>query len=214
MPAAAMARHRRIAADLRRRIAAGDWRPGEQIPSRADLGVEYRVHEQTIRLAIVLLRQEGVLDSEQRQRPWVAHPPAVRTLTNPDAPWPYGSETTDTTPVRATADLAAGLDVPLGVRLQTESLECWDPQGRSSLLITSWWRGTTRKAHAGFTVEVDTVALNRGQAEALRLPIDTIALLLVRTRLDAQGGPVETADLILPRDRWRLRWGNAHDRSG
>lgn len=213
MPAA-MARHRRIAADLRRRIAAGDWSPGEQIPSRVDLGLEYKVHEQTIRLAIVLLRQEGILDSEQRQRPWVAHPPAVRTMTDPDAPWPYGSETTVTRAVRATADLAERLNVPIGARLQTESLECWDPQGRSSLLITSWWRGTTRRPHSSFIVEVDTVALNRGQAEALRLPIDTIALRLVRTRLDAEGGPVETADLILPRDRWRLRWGKFHDRSG
>lgn len=52
---AAASRHRRIAADIERRIAAGEWLPGDPIPSRAALGREYRVHEQTIRLAVILL---------------------------------------------------------------------------------------------------------------------------------------------------------------
>lgn len=211
MPAAT-AQHRRIAADLTRRIAAGEWRPGDQLPSRADLGVEYRVHEQTIRLAFVLLRQRGVLESEGRQRLRVAHDPAVRTLTDPDAPWPYGSETTDTTPIRATVDLAERLGVPVGARLHRETQECWDPQGRSSILITRWWRGQP-KEHVGYSVEVGTVELTHAQAASLRLAVDTIAFLLTRTRYDAEGEPVETADLILPRDRWRLRWGKFHERT-
>lgn len=212
MPAAP-AQHRRIAADLTRRIAAGEWRPGDQLPSRADLGAEYRVHEQTIRLAMVLLRQRGIIESEQRKRAVVADDPAVRTLTNPDAPWPYGSETTDTTPMRATVDLAERLQVPVGSRLQRETQECWDPQGRSAILITRWWRGQLQE-HAGFSVEVGMVELDRAQAASLRLPVDTIAFRLTRTRYDAEGRPVETADLILPRDRWRLRWGKSHDRNG
>lgn len=200
------AQYRRIAADIRSRIAAGEWRPGEQLPSRRTLATAYGVHEQTLRLAVVLLRKEGILDGEPRKRLFVAHPPAVRTLINPNAPWPHGSEVVDTTPVAATPDLAARLDVPAGTRLNRESLECWDSGGRSALLITSWWRGR-RQQYGGFVVEVDTVDLDAAQAAALRLPVDTVAFRVMRTRLCEEGRPVETADLVLPRDRWRLRWG-------
>ena len=83
-----LARHRRIAADIRRRIAAGEWRPGEALPSRAELAAELGVHPQTVRLAYVLLRRTGVWEGEERKAVYVAHPPAMRTLTDADAPWP------------------------------------------------------------------------------------------------------------------------------
>ncbi|WP_076972099.1 UTRA domain-containing protein [Streptomyces sparsogenes] len=74
------------------------------------------------------------------------------------------------------------------------------------MLIISWWRGRRRK-HSSAIFEVDAVQLDAGQAQALRLPMDTVAYRLVRTRLDAAGRPVETSDLILPMDRWVLRFG-------
>ncbi|MGW0584629.1 GntR family transcriptional regulator, partial [Streptomyces sp. NPDC002920] len=53
------ARFRRIAADIRRRIEAGEWAVGEDLPSRREMGAEYGVHAQTMRLAHRLLRQQG-----------------------------------------------------------------------------------------------------------------------------------------------------------
>lgn len=203
MPRAAQ--HRRIAAAIERRIAAGEWLPGEQLPSRADLGKRLGVHEQTVRLALLLLRDRGVIESRgERLRPEVAHAPVVRTFSDPDAPWPWLSETTSCGDVTASDAISDRLDVNPGVRLHWETEERADPGGRSSMVVTTWWRGK-RVPHVAFTAYVDTALIDHDQAAALRLPVDTVALRVVRTRLDVDGNPVETSDLILPRDRWRVR---------
>ena len=161
-----LARHRRIAADIRRRIAAGEWRPGEALPSRAELAAELGVHPQTVRLAYVLLRRTGVLEGEERKAVYVAHPPAMRTLTDADAPWPFSSETTDTRPRPATVELAGRLGVRVGVSLRHETVECLDPGGRSAMLVSSWWRGQ-RRPHVSYMAELGCVELGEEQAHAL-----------------------------------------------
>lgn len=198
------ARYRRIAADIRDRIHAGEWAVGEQLPSRNAMAVEYDVHPQTMRLAHLLLRRTGILEGEKGRGVFVAHPAAMRTLTDADAAWPHSSETTDTRPQRATPDLAARLDVPVGASLQHETVECLDPGGRSAMLVSSWWRGR-RREHVSYVVELGVAPLEEEQAAALGLLTDATAFRLVRTRLDREGRPVETADLILPMDRWLIR---------
>lgn len=200
----AEAAYRRIAADIRRRIRDGDWTVGQPLPSRRDMANRYHVHEQTIRLTYDLLRRSGVLDGERGRHVTVAHPPAVRTLTNADLPWPYSTETTDTRPRPATEELAARLGVRTGVMLHHETVECLDPGGHSAMIVSSWWRGR-RRPHASHVVEVGTAPLTTDQAHALGLLVDMTAFCLVRTRLDEDGGPVETADLVLPIDRWLIR---------
>lgn len=198
------ARHRQIAADIRRRIAAGEWRPGQPLPSRAELAAELGVHPQTVRLAYVLLRRTGVLEGEERRAVYVAHPPAMRTLTDADADWPYSSETTDTRPRPASVELAERLGVHVGAPLKHETVECLDPGGRSAMLISSWWRGQ-RGPHVSFSAELGCVELAEEQAHALGLLVDAVAFRVVRTRFDLHGRPLETADLILPMDRWLIR---------
>ncbi|QCX81301.1 DNA-binding transcriptional repressor MngR [Streptomyces sp. YIM 121038] len=198
------AKHRRIAADIRRRIAAGEWQPGQPLPSRSQMANEYRVHPQTVRLAYDRLRRTGVLEGEERRHVYVAHPPAMRTLTDPDAPWPYSSETTDTRPRPATEELAERLRVAPRTVLQHETVECLDPGGRSAMLVSTWWRGR-RRPHAAFIAELGVATLGIEQAHALGLLVDALAYRVVRTRLDEHGAPVETADLILPMDRWTIR---------
>lgn len=198
------ARFRRIAADIRRRIAAGEWSVGEDLPSRVDMAASYGVHPQTMRLAHRLLRQQGVLEGEERKRVYVAHPPAMRTLTDADADWPFSSETTDTRPCSATVELAQRLGVDVGTALRHETVECLDPGGRSAMLESSWWRGQ-RRPHTSFAAELGSVALTEEQAHALGLLVDAVAFRVVRTRFDHDGRPLETADLILPMDRWLIR---------
>lgn len=198
------ARFRRIAADIRRRIEAGEWKVGEDLPSRREMAAEYGVHPQTMRLAHRLLRQQGVLEGEERRAVYVAHPPAMRTLTDADADWPFSSETTDTGPRPATVELAQRLGVEAGVLLRHEAMECLDPGGRSAMLVSSWWRGR-RRTHASFAAELGCVELTAEQAHALGLLVDTVAYRVVRTRFDHEGRPLETADLILPIDRWKIR---------
>ncbi|WP_372344778.1 GntR family transcriptional regulator [Streptomyces sp. KL116D] len=201
-----VARYRRIADDIRARIAHGDWAIGQALPSRRELAAAYGVNEQTMRLAYQLLRRQGVLEGEERKQVSVAHPAAVRTLTDVDANWPFSSETTDTRPRAATEELAERLGVPARAQLQHETVECLDPGGRSAMLVSTWWRGR-RRAHSSFAAELETIELTEGQAHALGLLVDSLAYRVVRTRFDAHGAPTETADLILPMDRWRIRLG-------
>ncbi|GAA4799345.1 GntR family transcriptional regulator [Streptomyces ziwulingensis] len=198
------ARHRRIAADIQRRIAAGEWRPGQDLPSRAELAAELGVHPQTVRLAYVLLRRVGVLEGDRRRAVYVAHPPAMRTLTDADAEWPFSSEITDTRPCVASMELAERLDVEPGMTLRHETVECLDPGGRSAMLVSSWWRGR-RRPHVSFTAEVGAVGLEAEQAHALGLLVDSVVFRVARTRFDHDGRPLETADLLLPMDRWSIR---------
>ncbi|KOX32765.1 hypothetical protein ADL07_11325 [Streptomyces sp. NRRL F-4707] len=128
----------------------------------------------------------------------------MRTLTDADAEWPFSSETTDTSPRSATEELAARLGVDVGAPLRHETVERLDPGGRSAMLVSSWWRGQRRR-HASFVAEVGCVELAEGQAHALGLLVDTLAFRVVRTRFDHGGRPLETADLILPMDRWLIR---------
>lgn len=198
------AQFRRIAADIHRRIQAGEWAVGEDLPSRVEMAAEYDVHPQTMRLAHKHLRRQGILEGEPRRRVFVAHPPAMRTLTDADAPWPFSSETTDTRPRPASEELAERLGVPAGVALRHETIECLDPGGRSAMLVSSWWRGR-RQQHASYAAELGVVSLTVEQAHALGLLVDALAFRVVRTRFDHEGRPLETADLILPMDRWLIR---------
>lgn len=198
------ARFRQIAADISRRIEAGEWSVGEDLPSRRAMAAAYGVNPQTMRLAHRLLRRQGVLEGEERKRVYVAHPPAMRTLTDADAEWPYASETTDTRPRPATVELAERLGVHVGAPLQHETVECLDPGGRSAMLVSSWWRGQ-RQPHASYSAELGCVELPVEQAHALGLLVDTLAFRVVRTRFDLHRRPLETADLILPMDRWLVR---------
>src|SRR5262245_16958648 len=60
-PGAAEHPHRQIAASLRERIRAGEWAPGEKLPSIPALAQAYAVAKQTVQRTIDQLRVEGLL---------------------------------------------------------------------------------------------------------------------------------------------------------
>ncbi|GIH99053.1 GntR family transcriptional regulator [Planobispora takensis] len=55
--------YRQIAEHLRTRIDRGELRPGEQLPSEADLEEEFGVSRNTVRLAVAALANEGLIES-------------------------------------------------------------------------------------------------------------------------------------------------------
>lgn len=57
--------HRRIADDLRARIAAGEFAPGDPLPSEPDLVRSYGASRGTIRQARAALRAEGIIAGSQ-----------------------------------------------------------------------------------------------------------------------------------------------------
>jgi GntR family transcriptional regulator len=67
MPARQFEPHyRRIIADIRRRIASGEWPPGHKLPSTKELAAMYEVNSQsTVRQAIMILTETGELRGHQ-----------------------------------------------------------------------------------------------------------------------------------------------------
>ncbi|WP_327087819.1 TetR/AcrR family transcriptional regulator C-terminal domain-containing protein [Nonomuraea sp. NBC_01738] len=66
----------RIAAELKRRITAGELRPGDKVPSTRQLAREWNVATATAAKALSLLAQDGVLRPEPRVGNIVTGPPA------------------------------------------------------------------------------------------------------------------------------------------
>ncbi|MFP8944676.1 GntR family transcriptional regulator [Streptomyces fenghuangensis] len=196
--------YQRLAAALRRRLAAAEWLPGSRFPSIAALAADYDVDRGVVQRAIAVLRRERLLDGRPGARLTVAYPAAVRTLTDPDAPWPHGVGDVERGTVRATDDLRERLGLARRVTVRWERAELLDPDGRPALLLTRWWRGAEPRPHVAVRCELRPHAMTVGEAAALGLAAGTAALLVERTRLDAAGRPVETADLVLPADRWRV----------
>jgi len=58
-------RYRTIADDLRRRVGAGEFAAGRTLPSESELSAEYAASRVTIRKALELLRDEGLVDARQ-----------------------------------------------------------------------------------------------------------------------------------------------------
>ncbi len=69
-----------IREDLRRRIEAGQWKPGEAIPSEAELQEIYGVSRATVRQALSELVMEGLLIRKQGRGTFVAPPKIVEPL--------------------------------------------------------------------------------------------------------------------------------------
>jgi GntR family transcriptional regulator len=58
-------RYRSIAEDLRRRVQAGEFAAGRTLPSEAELSDTYEASRVTVRKALELLRDEGLVDARQ-----------------------------------------------------------------------------------------------------------------------------------------------------
>ncbi|MFE2912799.1 GntR family transcriptional regulator [Kitasatospora indigofera] len=203
-----VAPYQRVAAELRRRIAGGIWPPGTHLPSRAQLAAELGTTDAAVRLGMAVLRRAGELEGSQRSRLVVAHPPAVRTLIDADGDWLYPTgDGGGAGSCLATDDLAARLQVAPRSRLRWERIEHLDPDLRPSHLVTSWWAGQRASTWARAVADAGLHALTTAEGAQLGLAPGVPAWLVQRTRYSASGRPVETADLVLPADRWRVRLG-------
>lgn len=73
-------RYLEIAADLRRQLAAGEPPPGRVLPSESELGRAYAASRVTVRRALDVLRDEGLVDARQGFGWFVAAPPVEQSL--------------------------------------------------------------------------------------------------------------------------------------
>lgn len=71
---------RQVAADLRQKIAAGDYSAGDQLPSERELTETYHVSRPTVRDAIKMLRTEGLVIAEHGRGVFVRPPAKIQRL--------------------------------------------------------------------------------------------------------------------------------------
>src|SRR5258708_8677451 len=69
-------KYQRIADDLRGRISSGEYPPGSQLPTKADLMARYQVAVNTVERAIDELRKAGLVETLQGAGMFVCEPPA------------------------------------------------------------------------------------------------------------------------------------------
>lgn len=72
--------YQRIAADLRGRIAGGEFKRGQVLPTEAELGVRYGSSRLTVRRALGILREEQLLQSRRGFGWFVSTRPLQHTL--------------------------------------------------------------------------------------------------------------------------------------
>ena len=68
--------YRRVASVLRRRISTGEWQPGDRLPALDALVAEFKVGRVTLRHALDLLAEEGLIarHRDRRGSSVIAHP--------------------------------------------------------------------------------------------------------------------------------------------
>src|SRR6187402_2243464 len=73
-------RYRDIADELRHSVTAGAYGAGRLLPSEAELSASFDASRVTVRRALELLREEGILDARQGFGWFVASAPVRQTL--------------------------------------------------------------------------------------------------------------------------------------
>jgi GntR family transcriptional regulator len=108
----AHARYQQIADRLRDQIASGVFGPGERLPSEPDLVEEYQASRNTVRLAIALLTNQGLVVTRQGMGTFVQQPtrPFTALLSRVNVP-PDGLHADTALPV---VGAAAALDIKPG----------------------------------------------------------------------------------------------------
>lgn len=65
---------------LRQKIASGEWKPGDLLPSESDLLDQYRVSRSTVRQALDMLVNSGHIYRQRGRGTFVAHPTIEQSL--------------------------------------------------------------------------------------------------------------------------------------
>ncbi|MEV0202419.1 GntR family transcriptional regulator [Nonomuraea sp. NPDC050691] len=225
----------RVVEDIRRQINDGTLPPGAPIPSRAQLTRKYQVGETAARHALRVLVTEGLIVGRVGSGHYVRERPILMPLHRwrfPDHPTPFAADLQtqgrrvtwewqiDST--EATPEIARRLRLPLSAKL-TRTRYLYRGEGRPLQLATSYEpvefaahldeerRGVVARmsAHGVRITEIRETVHTRvprpAEADALQLPAGTHILHVERTHWAGER-PMETSDIVLPGDRFRVTY--------
>jgi len=209
-----------IAADLRERIAGGEFAAGRHLPSEADLAGAYAASRMTVRKALERLREEGLVGSRQGFGWFVAAPPLRQSLARLgtiEAQLAQSGRTSErrvldfafvAAPPRAAAVLGPGrvlavrrVNVVDGVAWARVTV--WCPEALAAHLSLADVERTTFHellgvALAGATQTITAAAVDAADAEVLAVPVGSPALVCQRVTRSAAGEPVLVAEHVFP----------------
>jgi GntR family transcriptional regulator len=74
-PTGPVAPYLQLAEILRGRIEAGEWRPGERIPTESELVEEFELARSTVRRSIRVLRDAGLVETVPQRGTYVSRRP-------------------------------------------------------------------------------------------------------------------------------------------
>ncbi len=69
--------YQRIADDIRSKVRSGALRPGDRLPTKRELAVEYEVSMNTVDRALLVLTTDGTVVGQQGRGVYVADPPST-----------------------------------------------------------------------------------------------------------------------------------------
>ncbi|MER5321187.1 GntR family transcriptional regulator [Streptosporangium roseum] len=229
----------RVVADIRRQIVDGSLPPGASIPSRAQLTRKYGVGETAARHALRVLAAEGLIVGRVGSGHYVRDRPVLLPLHRwrfHDHHAPFGadvqSQGTRATwdwraePAEATPDIAQRLRLDDSAPV-TRTHYVFRGDGRPVQLATSYEpaefgespaeespRGLVARLSAlGVKVteiveQVYTRVPQPAESDTLALPAGVHVLHVERTHW-AGDRPVETSDIVIPGDRFRLVYAHS-----
>ncbi|MFK0235948.1 GntR family transcriptional regulator [Streptomyces vinaceus] len=213
-------RRQTIADDLRHLISTGYFKPGERLPSEAQLATRYRVSTPTLRSALALLQGEGLVEKIHGSGNFVRRPLRRTTYVGGAAtpPVPPPQATVRTTTLQAHGDLPTLLNVPpltpvtevLYVTHEGKTpntlVRIYTPQALAPADTSGPERITASRAdrHPPLSEVQERLGARlptQEESTALRISASLPVLSLTRVATDTTGRVVEAALMLLPGDR-------------
>lgn len=205
----------RVVEDLRRQITDGSLPPGAPIPSRHQITRRYGVGETAARHALRVLAQEGLIigrvgsGHRVRQRPVLLPLHRGQSAFSADlqahgrrATWDWQSDATEATP-----EIAARLRLDVAAPI-TRTRFVYRGDGKPVQLATSY--EPAGNGDGGDDMKITEVVEHvssripqPAESDVLDLPAGVHVLHIERTHW-AGDRPVETSDIVIPCDQFRL----------
>jgi GntR family transcriptional regulator len=204
-----------LAEELRARILAGEWQPGERLPSEPELARRRTVSRSSMRAAITVLEEDGFVSRRHGSGTYVSHRPAlpsdlgrnfgVSALIAHNGMTPSSAEESSGA-VPAPPEVAAALGVDAGTPV-SRLRRVRTADGRRVVDVTDWCRVEhiapeelpqiasiyAALAERGLAVDHGVATLQPGNADgelARRLAVPRGTLLLTFDQVDRTAGGV------------------------